>query len=168
MPSGTFHFSRVSGADVYCGEWSEGNQVAAADRVVYYVGDKSGATAPTSGFVTYSVKGISDYANKGLLSGVFRAWFIGRGGVLRGTLDNGVPGELAKYTVDIGRARINGVNFSGNGAMAAYNSKFVTGGTVKGRFFGVNAKALAGMVIFKGKRQFDTAFGGAKQAQVVE
>ena len=52
--------------------------------------------------------------------------------------------------------------------MAAYNSKVVTGGTVKGRFFGVNAKALAGMVTFKGKRQYDTAFGGAKQAQLIE
>lgn len=52
--------------------------------------------------------------------------------------------------------------------MAAYNSKVVTGGTVKGRFFGVNARALAGMVTFKGKRQYDTACGGAKQTQVVE
>lgn len=72
------------------------------------------------------------------------------------------------YGVDIGTARINGVNFSGNGAMAAYNSKVVTGDTVKGRFFGVNAKTLAGMVTFKGKRQYDTAFGDAKQTQVVE
>ena len=72
------------------------------------------------------------------------------------------------YGVDIGTARINGVNFFGNGALAADNSKVVTGGTVKGCFFGVNAKALAGMVTFKGKRQYDTAFGGAKQAQLVE
>ena len=72
------------------------------------------------------------------------------------------------YGIDIGTARINGVNFSGNGALAAYNSQVVTEGTVKGRFFGVNAKALAGMVTFKDKRQYDSAFGGAKQTQVVE
>lgn len=153
MPSGIFRFSRVSGADVYFDEWSESSQSTAADRVVYYVGDERHTTAPTPGFATYSVRGISDYANKGLLSGAFRARFISTGGVLRGTLSNGASGA-GKYTLDIGTARINGVNFSGNGAMAAYNDsqrKVVTGGTAKGRFFGANAQALAGIATFKGK-----------------
>ena len=46
--------------------------------------------------------------------------------------------------------------------MAAYGSHVVTGGKVSGRFFGVDAKALAGIVTFSGNKQYDTAFGGAK------
>ena len=167
---GFFHFSKVSGADVYFGEWSEGS-ASHATHTVYYWGKSSRTTVPTSGFATYSVKGLNDYYNKGVLSGTLNARFIGTGGILRGTLKNNPASALAsnnnardpyQHTLDIGTARINGVNFSGTDAMAAYGSNVVTGGQVSGRFFGVNAKALAGMVTFSGNKQFDTAFGGAK------
>ena len=127
---------------------------------------------PTSGFATYSVKGLNDYYNKGVLSGTLNARFIGTGGILRGTLTNNPGNQFVnnhnnarnpmRHTLDIGTARINGVNFSGTDAMAAYGSNVVTGGKVSGRFFGVNAKALAGIVTFTGNKQYDTAFGGAK------
>ena len=170
---GFFNFSKVSGADVYFGEWSEGS-ASHATHTVYYWGKSSRTTVPTSGFATYSVKGLNDYYYKGVLSGTLNARFIGTGGILRGTLKNDPDNALAsnnnarnakQYTLDIGTARINGVNFSGTDAMAAYGSNvsnIVTGGRVSGRFFGVNAKALAGMVTFAGNKQFDTAFGGAK------
>ena len=167
---GFFHFSKVSGADVYFGEWSEGT-ASHATHTVYYWGKSSRTTVPTSGFATYSVKGLNDYYNKGVLSGTLNARFIGTGGILRGTLKNNPASALAsnnnarntkQHTLDIGTARINGVNFSGTDAMAAYGSNVVTGGKVSGRFFGVDAKALAGMVTFSGNKQFDTAFGGAK------
>lgn len=168
---GFFYFSKVSGADVYFGEWSEGD-ASHATHTVYYWGKSSRTTVPTSGFATYSVKGLNDYYNKGVLSGTLNARFIGTGGVLRGTLENNPSSALAsnnnarnakKHTLDIGTARINGVNFSGTDAMAAYGSNVVTGGKVSGRFFGVNAKALAGMVTFPGNKHYDTAFGGAKK-----
>ena len=168
---GFFHFSKVSGADVYFGEWSQNSHASHATHTVYYWGKSSRTTVPTSGFATYSVKGLNDYYNKGVLSGTIRARFIGTGGILRGTLENNPASALAsnnnarnaeKHTLDIGTARINGVNFSGTDAMAAYGRNVVTGGQVSGRFFGVNAKALAGIVTFPGNKQYDTAFGGAK------
>ena len=168
---GFFHFSKVSGADVYFGEWSQNSQASHATHTVYYWGKSSRTTVPTSGFATYSVKGLNDYYNKGVLSGTINARFIGTGGILRGTLKNNPASALAsnnnarnakQHTLDIGTARINGVNFSGTDAMAAYGSNVVTGGQVSGRFFGVNAKALAGMVTFTGNKQYNTAFRGAK------
>ena len=168
---GFFNFSKVSGADVYFGEWSQNGHASHTTHTVYYWGKSSRTTVPTSGFATYSVKGLNDYYNKGVLSGTINARFIGTGGILRGTLENNPASALAsnnnarnakKHTLDIGTARINGVNFSGTDAMAAYGSNVVTGGQVSGRFFGVNAKALAGMVTFPGNKQYDTAFGGAK------
>ena len=167
---GFFNFSKVSGADVYFGEWSEGS-ASHATHTVYYWGKSSRTTVPTSGFATYSVKGLNDYYYKGVLSGTIYARFIGTGGILRGTLKNNPASALAtnnnardpyQHTLDIGTARINGVNFSGTDAMAAYGSNVVTGGKVSGRFFGVDAKALAGIATFPGNKQFDTAFGGAK------
>ena len=169
---GFFYFSKVSGADVYFGEWSQNGNASHATHTVYYWGKSSRTTVPTSGFATYSVKGLNDYYNKGVLSGTLNARFIGTGGILRGTLENNPGNQFVnnhndarnakKHTLDIGTARINGVNFSGTDAMAAYGSHVVTGGQVSGRFFGVNAKALAGMVTFSGNKQFNTAFGGAK------
>ena len=173
MPSshkdmGVFNFAKVSGADVYFGEWSKTSNVADGSHTVYYAGDDSGTTVPTSGSATYAVKGISNYGSRGLLSGTFYATFSGSSGSLEGSLSNGKSGA-DRYSLDIGYVNTAGAILYGSGAKATYgsnqslNSGVVTNGVVRGRFFGANARALAGMVNFKDNRQFDTAFGGAKQ-----
>ena len=157
---GVFNFAKVSGADVYFGEWSQTGKFKDATHTVYYAGDDSGTTVPTSGSATYAVKGISNYGSKGVLSGTFEADFMG--GLLMGSLSNGKSGA-DKFSLDIGIVDILGTALSGNGAKVSYgNNTSVAGGVVRGRFFGANAKALAGIATFKGNRQFNTAFGGAK------
>ena len=159
---GVFHFAKVSGADVYFGEWSQTGKFKDSTHTVYYAGDDKGTTVPTSGSATYAVKGISNYGNKGLLSGTFFATFSGSDGSLEGILSNGKSGA-DKFSLDIGTVDILGAILSGNGASATYgNEPAVTNGVVRGRFFGANAKALAGIATFKDNRQFNTAFGGAK------
>ena len=162
---GVFHFAKVSNANVYFGEWSQTSSITDGTHTVYYAGDDKGATVPTSGIANYAVKGISNYGSKGLLSGAFEADFTER--LLTGSLSNGKSGA-DKFSLDIGYVDILGAQISGNGAKATYgsnqsvNSGVVTDGVVRGRFFGANAKALAGIATFKDNRQFDTAFGGAK------
>ena len=159
---GVFNFAKVSGANVYFGEWSQTGKFKDKTHTVYYSGDDSGTTVPTSGSATYAVKGISNYASKGLLSGTFYATFSGSGGSLLGSLSNGKSGA-DKYSLDIGTVDILGAQLSGNGAKFTYgNEPAVPNGVVRGRFFGANAKALAGIATFKDNRQFNTAFGGAK------
>lgn len=159
---GVFHFAKVSNANVYFGEWSETESVTDGTHTVYYAGDDSATTVPASGSATYSVKGISDYANNGLLSGAFTASFQGTGGTLTGDMSNDVAGS-AKYTVDIAIAKIKGATFYGEDAMASQYGKVIYQGKVEGRFFGADAAALAGKVSFQGNRKYDTAFGGAKK-----
>ena len=156
---GVFHFSKVSNANLYFGEWSQTGNVADGTHTVYYVGDDGGSTTvPSSGFATYSVKGVSDYANNGILTGTFFASFAGTGGTLAGSISNSGSG----YGVNIGSATISGAAFSGAGASATQSGVTVaSGGDVSGRFFGANAAALAGIVEFS-NRQYDTAFGGSK------
>ena len=156
---GVFHFARVSGANVFFGEWTQTGNVAAGDQTVYYVGDDGGSTTvPTVGIATYSVNGLNDYDNNGLLSGTFLASFTGTGGTLGGSISNSTSG----FGVNIGLANISGVNFSGNSASATQSGVTVaSGGDVSGRFFGANAAALAGIATFA-DRQYDTAFGGSK------
>ena len=159
---GVFHFAKVSGADVYFGEWSQTGKFKDGTHTVYYAGDDKGTTMPTSGGATYAVKGISNYGSKGVLSGTFFATFSGSGGSLQGSLSNGKSGA-DRYSLDIGTVDILGALLSGNGAKFTYgNEPAVPNGVVRGRFFGANAKALAGIATFNGNRQFNTAFGGAK------
>lgn len=158
---GRFDFAKVGSANLYFGEWSQTGSATAGDHTVYYVGDDGGTTTvPTSGSATYSVKGVSDYANKGLLTGTFTASFgSGTSGTLSGSISNSASG----YGVNIGTATIAGVNFAGTGATATQSGSTVaSGGTVSGRFFGADAAALAGIVNFASARQYNAAFGGTK------
>lgn len=157
---GVFHFAKVSGADVYFGEWSQTGKFKDGTHTVYYAGDDSGTTVPASGIANYAVKGISNYGSKGLLSGTFEADFTSL--FVTGSLSNGKSGA-DKFSLDIGIVDILGAQLSGNGASVDYgNNTSVTNGVVRGHFFGANAKALAGIATFSGNRQFNTAFGGAK------
>jgi hypothetical protein len=159
---GLFHFAQVGNDDVWFGEWSSNASSASTDHTVYYAGTTTGTTVPTSGSATYAVRGISDYANKGLLTGTFTANFAsGSSGTLTGSIANSASG----YGVNIGTATIDGATFGGNGASATQSGTTVaSGGAVEGRFYGADAAALAGLVNFGSgsERQYNAAFGGTK------
>ncbi|WP_137898123.1 Slam-dependent surface lipoprotein [Sphingomonas sp. 2SG] len=157
---GLFHFAQVGNDDVWFGEWSSNASSGSTDHTVYYAGTTTGTTVPTSGSATYAVRGISDYANKGLLTGTFTANFASGSS---GTLTGGIANSASGYGVNIGTAAINGVTFSGSSASATQSGTTVaSGGAVKGQFYGANAAALAGIATFGSARQYDTAFGGTK------
>lgn len=156
VPLGTFHFAQVSGTNVYFGEWSQSGSATDGTHATFYIGDQTGTTVPTTGSATYAVRGISDYANHGALTGTVQANFGSR--VLTGTLSNG------DYAVSLGTAAIAGSRIVGLSASASVGGVTVaTGGRVSGQFFGANAQAIAGLVAFYKGRQYDTAFGGTRQ-----
>ena len=153
---GSFHFAKISSANVYFGEWSQSGAVNDGSHSTFAVGDTSGTTMPTVGTATYAVKGISDYAGNGLLTGTFSADFASRR--LSGSLTGG------NYTLVLGTTAIAGTQISGVGAVAKVGGVDVaTMGNVSGRFFGANAATLAGVASFGNARQYDAAFGGTRQ-----
>jgi len=158
---GVFHFARVGDQQVYFGEWSQTGSNAANDHAVYYAGSNptTAANAPAAGVATYTVKGISDYTNRGILSGTFTANFLSG---LNGTLSGSLSNAANNYTVNIGTAGIVNGDISGAGASVTAGATTVSNGAVEGRFFGAQAAALAGLVKFSGNAQYDTAFGGTK------
>jgi hypothetical protein len=147
---GLFHFAQAGNNDVWFGEWSSNASSGSTDHTVYYAGTTTGTTVPTSGSATYAVRGISDFANKGLLTGTFTANFAsGSSGTLTGSIANSASGY--------------GATFIGDGASATQSGTTVaSGGRVEGRFYGANAAALAGLVKFDNARQYNAAFGGTK------
>ena len=159
---GRFDFAKVSGHDIYFGEWKQTASVTAGDHTVYYGGTGASTSVPSSGSASYTVKGISDYQGKGILNGTFNASFTGSGGTLTGSLAN----AGGTYGVNIGTAAIStGGTFAGTGGTATGSggTTLASGGLVSGRFFGSNVNALAGIVAFSGTaRQYSTAFGGTK------
>lgn len=157
---GRFDFAQAGSEDVWFGEWSQTGSASAGDHTVYYGGTDATTAIPASGSATYSVKGIGDYQNNGILAGAFSAVFAGgSGGLLTGSLSN----SGSSYTVNIGTAAISsGGAITGSGATASdASSTLATGGDVSGQFFGSNVDALAGIVAFS-NNQYDTAFGGTK------
>lgn len=159
---GVFHFAEVGDSGVWYGEWSKTSDVADGSHAVFYVGEDGDTSVPSSGVAYYSVQGMSDYSNNGILDdqglgGNFQADFGNK--ELTGTLENG-----AGYAVDIGVATIhtNGT-FSGASTANAYVgvSNVAADGDVAGRFFNSQSE-LAGFVTFGENSQYDTAFGGSK------
>lgn len=151
---GVFNFAKVSNANVYFGEWSQTGASGDSSRTVYYVGDDTGTSVPTSGTATYSVAGINDYSGSNLMSGTFTANF--------GT--NSLTGSLSNSSlaVNIGSASFDSAgNISSTTATANGSAGVATGGQVSGNFFGNDAAALAGIATFS-NRDYDTAFGGTK------
>ncbi|WP_339649184.1 Slam-dependent surface lipoprotein [Halopseudomonas pelagia] len=151
---GVFNFAQVSGANVYFGEWSQTGTSSDSSRTVYYVGDDTGTSVPTSGTATYSVNGINEYSGSNLMSGTFTANFA----------TNSLSGSLANsgLAVNIGSASFDSAgNISSSNASANGSAGVVTNGSVTGNFFGSDAAALAGIATFS-NRDYDTAFGGTK------
>ncbi|WP_330110566.1 Slam-dependent surface lipoprotein [Methylophaga thalassica] len=146
---GYFDFAKVSGEEVYFGEWSQNGTTNDPTRVVYYSGDDTGTTMPTTGTAAYTVKGINNYNGSNLLTGTLNANF--------GT--GNLSGSMSRTGLSIAiNASINSADASFSGAALANSS---TLGTTEGHFYGADAAALAGIAKFA-NRDYDTAFGGAK------
>ncbi|MBT2245924.1 transferrin-binding protein-like solute binding protein [Sphingobium sp. BHU LFT2] len=157
---GRFDLTRVDGQNVFYGEWNQSDDASLGDHTVYFAGTGAtlAANVPTSGTATYSVQGLSDYANNSQLNGTFTANFSGSGGTLTGSIAS------ATYALNIGTANISGNGFSGSGAVASNPSTsatLATNGNVSGNFFGSAAQALAGVATFA-NNQYDAAFGGSQ------
>ncbi|BCL71669.1 hypothetical protein TUMSATVNIG1_36350 [Vibrio nigripulchritudo] len=148
-----YNFASVASQDVWFGEWYEGSRDSGyANRAVFYVGDNTGTTVPTTGTATYSVAGVNKFNGSNKLSGTFTANFGTQ--KLTGSINN------ASLTVGV-NANINASTAAFNGTATATTGGATTNGTSQGHFFGANASALAGIATFTNK-DLDTAFGGSK------
>lgn len=149
---GVWAFKQVN-SDLLIGNWAtEVGTTKTADPATYtvfYIGDDTGTTVPTSGTADYTVTGIN---NGDALSGTYTANFTA--GTLQGELSG--SGTVTNLVIDATFGAGN-ATFSGD---AVANS--TVDGTTSGQFFGANAASLAGIAKFT-DRQYDTAFGGVKQ-----
>lgn len=161
---GRFDFAQAGTNDVWFGEWLQTGNVSGGSHTVYYGGTNATTAIPLSGNATYTVKGISNYAGNGPLSGTFNAAFYGVAGTLSGSLTN----SASSYSVNIGTAAISssGAISGSGGSVSNATATLASGGAVRGQFFGANVESLAGYVKFgdgsTAARQYDTAFGGTK------
>ncbi|WP_340613815.1 Slam-dependent surface lipoprotein [Xenorhabdus thailandensis] len=142
---------QIPNTEVYFGEWAQKTpDKSDVTHTVFYVGENVTTNLPTGGTASYTVKGLSQYSGKNLLSGKLVADFGNK--KLNGSLSNG--------SLNIGiDANINDdAGFSGK---ATANSNI--NGVTDGKFFGDSASSLAGYAKFDSDRNKDTAFGGAKE-----
>lgn len=144
--------AKVSGAEVYFGEWAPAKSGAQptnstdlnlshANRTVWFVGENPTTSMPALVNAKYNVVGINQY-NPGTAAGV-------TSGVLTANYGSG-SGTLA--------GSVGSINFAGT--TIAANGSFARSNQIKGQFYGNNAEALAG-IYTSGTTK--VAFGGAKQ-----
>ena len=130
---GYFDFAKVSGEEVYFGEWSQNGTTNDPTRVVYYSGDDTGTTMPTTGTAAYTVKGINNYNGSNLLTGTLNANF--------GT--GNLSGTMSRTGLSIAiNASINSADASFPGDAVANSSAI---GTSEGHFHGSKGARLRGM-----------------------
>lgn len=155
---GTFNFVKVGNQDVWFGEWADViNPYAANDgnRAVFYIGDSSTTTLPTSGMVHYDIRGINHFTNGNVLTGSFHANFSNN--TVSGNLTGIAAGINENITMATGSINPNDGTFSGQ----AFTYTAGEGGAYVGRFFGENAQGVAGIIKTE-VRQVDTSFGGER------
>lgn len=153
---GVWAFKQVGSNDIWYGEWAKetsSNTADASTHTVFYVGDNTGTTVPTTGTATYTVNGVN---NGDVLSGTYAANFAS--GKLTGTLTGG--STVSSLSVD-SNFSVGSAAFSGT-ASATGTSGTDSNGAVSGQFFGANAASLAGIATFANTKAYDTAFGGTK------
>ena len=150
-----YNFAQAANQDVWFGEWYEGDQDESYNnRTVYYVGDNTGTTVPTSGSATYNITGINHFSGSNKLSGTFTADFAQQ--TLTGDIANASLSINVDSTIDAASASFNGTATANQGGVT-------TQGISQGHFFGADAATLAGIATFAGNSDLDTAFGGAKE-----
>ncbi|OUY06505.1 Slam-dependent surface lipoprotein [Acinetobacter populi] len=162
---GNFNFAQVlessgnqgSLPEVFFGEWwGSSDTVDGSTRTVYYAGDNTNTTVPTSGTAVYSVAGINNGVS---LVGTFDVNFNDNGvGTLSGTLTG--SSTVTSLSVDAG-FDVGDSAFAGS-ATAVGTLGTDASGEVEGYFYGANAAALAGIASFN-TTAYNTAFGGVKQ-----
>ncbi|OLS61005.1 Slam-dependent surface lipoprotein [Pseudomonas putida] len=144
--------AKVSGAEVYFGEWAPrktGTQplnstdlnLSSSDRTVWFVGENPTTSMPTLVNAKYNVVGINQYnpgTGAGVTTGVLTANYGSGSGTLTGS--------------------VGSLSFAGT--TIASNGSFARGTNIQGQFYGANAEALAGIYTTSTTK---VAFGGAKQ-----
>lgn len=153
---GNTSIAKVSGHEVYFGEWvpkatspvygSSTNMVGQDDslRTVFFVGENPTTSMPTLVNAKYDVVALKQYnpgTQAGVHTGVLNVNYSGGSGTIAGSLA--------------------GVNLSAN---ISSNGSFNNGanGTTHGQFYGTNASAVAGYYNGVGPNN-DFAFGGTKR-----
>lgn len=160
---GTFNFVKVGNQDVWFGEWADAISpytVNDGNRAVFYIGDSSGTTLPTSGMVHYNIKGINHFTNGNVLTGSFHANFSNN--TVWGELTGSILGMNAK--IKLGNGTINSANASFGGS-ASYSNVLQTSlssAIYEGNFFGTNAQAVVGIIKHSNIRSYDVSFGGER------
>lgn len=151
--AGVFNFAQAGAGDVWFGEWSQDFAGNGQDRSVYYAGDNTQTSLPTSGTASYAVTGLNRFTGNNALTGEFNADFSAK--TVRGTISN----AAMKLSIDAG-IDAKTAAFEGK-AVALHGGQGVKGAT-QGHFFGADAAALAGIATFA-DRDLNTAFGGTKK-----
>ncbi len=150
---GVFHFSKITDANVYFGDWAKTTSATDATHQTYYVGKDVTTTLPADS-ATYTVTGISQYSGSNLLTGSFDVNFSQK--EITGSLTN------SQRTIDLAGGNLytanNQVTFSADANEGS------TSGVVEGAFFGESAEALAGIVVFSSDHKKDISFGGTKNS----
>lgn len=153
--SSHYNFVQVANQDIWFGEWYQGTQDESFEnRTVYYIGDDTGTTVPTSGTASYNITGINKFSGANKLTGTINADFGAQ--TLSGNMSN------TALTVKV-NSNIDAATASFAGTAEATQAGVTTQGASQGHFFGANAASLAGIATFTENSDLDTAFGGEKK-----
>jgi hypothetical protein len=168
---GNFNFAQVletSGNQgslpaTYFGEWwGSADTVTGSTHTVYYAGDNTGRTVPTSGTAVYTVSGIN--GNSNALKGTFDVNFNTEE-ITAGSLTGGTGSTksitIANVGFDASSGLISSSNFGGTVTGTNQANSTIGSGTLNGHFFGAGASTLGAVATFTDK-QYDTAIGGVK------
>lgn len=150
--------AKVSGAEVYFGEWaprktgvqpdnSTDLNLTHANRTVFFAGENPTTSMPTLVNAKYDVVGIKkfDPGAPNVSTGTLTANYGGGSGTLAGSIAGGA-----------GTVNFAGTNIASNGSFQNAS------GLIKGQFYGAGAEALAG-IYNNGISSSSVAFGGKKQ-----
>ena len=148
---GVFHFAKITDANVYFGDWAKTELLNDETYQTYYAGKDVTTTLPLSN-ASYNITGISQYDGSNLLSGTFNVDFQKK--KIYGSLANSTR-SIDLYSGNIFYSPNNRVTFS-----ISAKEEALTGVAV-GAFFGSDASALAGIILFSDTTN-DVGFGGTK------
>ncbi|WP_066749636.1 Slam-dependent surface lipoprotein [Proteus myxofaciens] len=154
---GVFHFAKITDANVYFGDWAQTSSVTDATHQTYYIGKDVTTTLPTDN-ASYSVTGISQYNGNNLLTGTFDVDFSQK--KIEGSLSN------SDRTITLESGNLYHANNEVTLSATAKEGEIT--GEVEGAFFGEEAQALAGMMVFSSDHTKDIGFGGVKNSSEIE
>lgn len=157
---GNTSIAKVSGHEVYFGEWvpkatspvsgNSTNMVGQNDalRTVFFVGENPTTSMPTLVNAKYDVVGLRQYnpgTQAGVYTGVLTANYSGSSGTLAGA---------------VGGVSFSGTTIASNGE---FTKNFSDTSKIVGQFYGAGASALAGYYNHASNPANHMAFGGAKR-----